>query len=197
MRLGYPNVWRQPQGYFGWLAFTGEKAPGEEPGAPRLHPGDPFPACTLVILNTSEDLPYLGLPPGTRSFALEDLEAPYLLVELYNELCWECQEMVGAYNRLHGLIAADPALAGRVKMLGLGVHTTPRAVARFRREKRLAFPLFADRPEGVFTCLGEPELPVLYLLARQKPRGWRIRAVFPGHGETAEKLLGRLRKEMP
>lgn len=193
MRLGYKNVMRLPGGYYSWLEFHGQPLPGLPPG---LNVGDYFPDCRLVVLEGDEDRRYLDLPEGRKAFALADVGSEYLLVELYQELCIGCLEAVPEYNRLVGEIAADPYLRDRLRMIGLGVGSPYREVRRFRREHGVAFPLFADQRREIFHCLGEPELPVAFLVKRQSEGRMKIKAILSGHMGEHEALLRRLKAAM-
>jgi len=189
--MGYKQVLRYPAGWHGWLALQGRAAPNAKPGG--LRTGDYFPSCRLVVLDKAADRAYLGLKHQEPSFALEDVAAGFLFVELYNELCYGCLKEVASYNHLYKDIEADPALRGRLKMLGLGVGSLNREVKRFRREKQVLFPLFADRGREVFHCLGEPELPVAYLIQRTGKGRWKIISILAGHIGDTRAVLGRIR----
>ncbi|MCF8041862.1 MAG: redoxin domain-containing protein [Desulfarculaceae bacterium] len=189
--MGYKQVLRYPAGWHGWLALQGRVAPNAKPGG--LRAGDYFPSCRLVVLNKASDRAYLGLTHTHPSFALEDVAADFLFVELYNELCYGCLKEVASYNALFEEIESDPALKGRLKMLGLGVGSLNREVKRFRRQKKVAFPLFADKGREVFHCLGEPELPVAYLIQRTGNRRWKIISMLAGHIGDTKAVLGRIK----
>ncbi len=192
-RLGYTDVRRLPNGYYGWLEFTGQPLPDAAPG---LREGDDFPSCRLVVLDGDDDRAYLGLPPGSKAFSPGEMSVDYLLVELYQELCLGCLEAVPEYNLLVREIAADAYLRDRLRLIGLGVGSQYREVRRFRREHQVAFPLFADTRRDLFHCLGEPTLPVSYLLKRQPGGRMRIEAIYSGPVGDHEALLRRLKAVM-
>jgi hypothetical protein len=189
--LGYRNVWRFAGGWHGWLAHRGID-PGEV--AQGLKVGDFFPACRLVVLKGEADRQYLGLPPGTRSFALSELPADYLLVEMFNELCSGCLAEVPEYNRLHRLTKADPMMGERLKIIGLGAGSSRLAVVKFRRKNKVLFPLFADQKRDVFHCLGEPVLPVAYLLHRQSTGNFKILMIQSEHIESSQAFFDKIKK---
>lgn len=191
-KLGYKKVVRFAPGWQGWLAHT--LPPGAPPPkAKGLSIGDYFPACRLVVLKGKADRAYLGLPPGAKNFSLSEVKSDFLFVELYNELCYGCLDAVESYNHLFRLIAQDPLLSGRLKMIGLGVGSKMREVAKFRRMHQVLFPLFADKKRGVFECLGEPALPVAYLLKHEKGNGWRIMHIHSGKVLSPGQILSLLK----
>lgn len=184
-------MWRYPPGHQGWVAHTtGQPAPAG--GGSQLRIGDHFPACQLVSLKAKQDAAYLGLPAGAKSFALREVPAPYLLVELYNEFCLLCQKETPLYNSLYQRIEADGRLKGRLRIIGMGVGSSNLQAARFRREHNLGFPIFADQNKEVFHCLGQPELPILYLLQRLPGGGFKVRFMQSGHIESPKAFLERM-----
>jgi thiol-disulfide isomerase/thioredoxin len=184
-------VWRFAGGWHGWLKYHGI----DPKDAPRgLKVGDYFPACRLVVLKGEADRKYLDLPPGTKSFALSELPSDYLLVEMFSELCSGCLKEVPEYNRLYELVEADSYLGGRLKIIGLGAGSSRLAVVRFRRQNKVLFPLFADRNKEVFSCLGEPEMPVAYLLYRQGEGYFRILMIQSEHIESPEAFVNKIKK---
>lgn len=136
---------------------------------------------------------YLGLGPDVRQFALNEIPVELLVVELCNRLCLTCVDKIPEYNRLFLTLESDPELRGRVKMLGLGVRSSSREVAKFRRREKIIFPVFADPDHEVFNCLGQPELPVIYLL-RRTDDGLVILHIHQGHTQNLSGLLDRIRK---
>ena len=87
--MGYTNIQRMPAGFLGWQAVYGE-VKVEETETELLKIGDYFPQCHLMLLNAKVDRKYLGLRHREKSISLEDINARYLLVEMYNELCSGC-----------------------------------------------------------------------------------------------------------
>jgi rhodanese-related sulfurtransferase len=190
VRQGYRKVARFIAGWHGWLAHTGR---GQAPAVKGLTQGDFFPTCRLVVLGGKSDRRYLGLPPDARAFALSEVGADFLFVELYHQLCYGCLEAVESYNRLFQALKEDPFLQGRVKMLGLGVGSLHRQVHAFRRREGVRFPLFADQGREIFRCLGQPELPVAYVLHKERRDRLRIVRIIPGGIKDVGRVLQRIK----
>lgn len=191
--MGYENVWHLAEGWMGWAALTqtqGARAGGVQPASD----GDPFPGKMFTLLDAERDRAYLGLAPDAVKFELGALTAKYALVELYNELCFACCQSVPELNRLLNLINNDPALAKRLKMIGVGVGNRNRDVHRFRREKKVGFPLFSDQGGRLHKHLGEPDLPVIYLVRLRSSSECTIVSVLSGPFDSADALLGQLRR---
>jgi len=180
-----------PHGYFGWKAYI---SPGsdETEEISTLAVGDYFPACRLMLLDYQKDRDYLQITHVERNFTLEDVHSDYIFIEIYNELCSACVNEVKTYQTLYRMLLADAFLSQKVKMMGIGAGSKKRNAAKFRKQKNIAFPLFADEKREIFDCLGKPVLPVSYLVERQAGKR-KIRLIQSGHIGNAEKLLAEIK----
>jgi peroxiredoxin len=180
-----------PHGYFGWQAYI---SPGsdETEEISTLKVGDYFPTCRLMLLNYQKDRDYLEISHAERNFTLEDVHSDYIFIEIYNELCSACVNEVKTYKALYRMLLKDAFLRGKVKMMGIGAGSKKRSAAKFRKQKNIAFPLFADEKREIFDCLGKPVLPVSYLVQRQAGKR-KIRLIQSGHIGSAEKLLAEIK----
>ena len=183
-----------PHGYFGWKAHVSPNSDttGE---VSTLTVGDYFPSCRLMLLDYQHDRDYLQISHLERVFTLEDVLSDYLFIEIYNELCSACIEEVKTYKSLYRMLLADAYLGEKVKMIGIGTGSKKRSTAKFRKQKNIAFPLFADEKQEIFNCLGKPVLPVSYLVQRQAGKR-KIRLIQSGHVGSAEKLLAKIKSAM-
>jgi peroxiredoxin len=180
-----------PHGYFGWKAYV---SPGTDKTGEisTLKVGDYFPTCRLILLDYERDRDYLKISHVERGFTLEDVQSDYLFIEIYNELCSACVEEVKTYKKLYRMVAADAYLRENVKMMGIGVGSKKRSAAKFRKQKNIAFPLFADEKQEIFNCLGKPVLPVSYLVERHEGKRL-IRLIRSGHIGSAERLMTEIK----
>ncbi len=80
----------------------------------------------------------------------------------------------------------------KIKIIGIGAGSKKRSAAKFRKQKKIPFPLFADAKREIFECLGKPVLPVSYLVQRQEGKR-KIRLIQSGHIGSAEKLLAAIK----
>jgi len=191
VRLGYTNIRRMPHGYFGWKAYI---SPGsnETEEISTLAVDDYFPACRLMLLNYQKDRDYLQISHVGKNFTLEDVHSDYIFIEIYNELCSACVNEVKTYKALYRMLLGDAFLREKVKMMGIGAGSKKRSAAKFRKQKNIPFPLFADEKREIFECLGKPVLPVSYLVQRQAGKR-KIRLIQSGHIGSAEKLLAEIK----
>ena len=180
-----------PHGYFGWKAHISPDSE-DTAKASTLIVGDYFPACQLMLLDYQKDRDYLQIEHFQRIFTLEDIHSDYIFIEIYNELCSACVNEVNTYKALFRMISEDGLLREKVKMMGIAAGSKKRSAAKFRKQKNIAFPLFADEKRQIFDCLGKPVLPVAYLVQRQAGKR-KIRLIQSGHIGNAEKLLTEIR----
>lgn len=87
------------------------------------------------------DQKYLGLTqPG--AFTLQDVRAPYILIEVLNANCPHCMEQAPAMNRLYRLVEGSE-LKGRLKFIGV-VSNSQAAAQGWKKDYKVPFALVAD-----------------------------------------------------
>lgn len=193
VRMGYVAVYRYPGGLFEWKEAHAELVEGIVPEQRALAPGDSFPDCRLALLSGEGDREYLGLPPDTKWLSLADLSARFALIQLSNTSCPECVRETHRLGDFFRLVEADPVLAGRLKIIGIFIYDSNLAVVKFRRRHEVPYPLFADRHGEIFSCLGQAQVPLAYLLRARGDGTWNIELVKRGYFEPDEAFLAAIR----
>ena len=88
------------------------------------------------------DQKYLGLEkPGT--FTLQDIKAPYVLIEIMRTTCPHCVAQAPALNQLYQLVA-NSSLKDRLKIISVGASDNAAGLKRFRAAHKVPFALVAD-----------------------------------------------------
>lgn len=186
MRLGHQKIYRMPIGYMGWLKSGGPIKTGS-PEKRLLASGDYFPECELISVKESATKQYLEVEAFRKSFALSDIPASFLFVEIFNERCFGCIEEITNYKTLF-VDFMRPDFFHKIKILGIGAGSDISSINRFKKRNQIPFPLFPDKQWNLFECLGSPALPSSYLIAK-KPDGRRqIVYAQSGHIEDIEGL---------
>ena len=160
--------------------------------APRE--GDAFPPCRLSLLDHAADRAYLGLDPEARGFTLADVDADYVLVAVFNSMCQTCREELPLLSDVANQIKIEPPLGTEVRIIGLGLYETRRAVMRLRHDLALNYPLFADRHGDTADCLGEATLPLFFLVRNTGEQ--RIVLFHEGYLGEAVDFAAQLRERM-
>jgi thiol-disulfide isomerase/thioredoxin len=142
------------------------------PARADLAAGQRFPNLTFSGALSAADRAYLGL---TRSgaFTLNDIQAHYVLLEIFSDSCPPCILGAPAVNRLYQLIEANPRLRGKddepavLKMMGVGLYGKAAAMEVWRIKHEVSFPLIPDPKAQVGLALDIPGVPTYVLLDRQ------------------------------
>lgn len=100
------------------------------------------------IPESSSARQYLGLS-GAGAFHIPNIRADVLIIEIFSMYCPYCQAEAPTVNRLYDRIDRDPALRGRVKILGIGITNTPYEVEVFRKKFDIRFPLLPDQTSAI------------------------------------------------
>ena len=162
-----------------------------------LEAGQTFANLTFSGALSAADRAYLGLTrpgPVTR----KDIQAKYLLVEIFSDSCPHCILAAPAVNRLYRLIEANPRLRGKdgqptvLKMMGVGYYGKPAAMEVWRIKYDVPFPLIPDPKAQVGQALDIPGTPTYVVLDRQG----RVVFVHAGEigspGKFLQKILSHL-----
>lgn len=189
VKLGYQNVLRLPEGYFGWIEILPEKEKPVE--AKKAGEGDEFPSCRLLILN-EPDRKYLKIDALQKDFALEETGFRYFYIVIYNENCLACLDELKNYKMLYKKINESPYLSEQIKIIGIGAGSKKRGVITFKKENSVPYPLFGDENRDIFLCLGNPELPTSYLVNIEPGGRRQILSVQHGHIENIENLVQKI-----
>lgn len=140
------------------LLLAGAAAAGDLPQA-----GDHFPALEFPAPADARAATVLGVPPG-KPFAVQDVRAELVLVEVIGVYCAFCVEQLPSFNRLHARLV-KAGLSGRIKMLALAAGGTPQETQLLGKE--YAYPVLPDESYALHRILGEPKTPFTLLVDRQ------------------------------
>ncbi|MGO9176750.1 MAG: TlpA family protein disulfide reductase [Desulfobaccales bacterium] len=130
----------------------------------ELREGQRFSSLTFSGTISDADRLYLGLArPG--EFTVMNIQARYLLVDIFSDACPHCTAQAPVVNRLFQMLSANPKLNdGTLKMVGVGYYGTPATMERWRGKYGARFPLLPDPGGKVFKTLeiyGTPTYVVL------------------------------------
>jgi len=136
------------------VALHGARVAAEEPTIT----GDVLATIQLLVPQDPQAKNYLGLTEE-GSFALSQIKAQVVMIEIFNMYCNNCQREAPRVNELYQLMNKDPKLKGKIKMIGIGVGNTPLEVDVFKKTYKVAFPLFPDADYAIHKICGEVRTP--------------------------------------
>ena len=110
-----------------------------------------------LVLTTPDNLhykEYLGLTGETgSSFAIKDIKADILLIELFSMYCPYCQKEAPSVNELFEKMQEMGKNGPVVKIIGLGASNSQFEVEHFRDTYNISFPLFPDQDLSMYKSL--------------------------------------------
>jgi thiol-disulfide isomerase/thioredoxin len=115
---------------------------------------------------TPEDAKYLGVP-ADKPFKLDQVGAPFLLVEIFATGCSHCYAHAPHMNELFDMINKDPQTAGKVKMMGLAQNDSPDNVASWKKQLKVPFALVPDSDGKVSEKINIMGTPTTILLNKK------------------------------
>ncbi len=147
--------------------------------------GSTLPAISLPAPVLAAHAAYLGVK---GPFALADVKADLLLVEVVGVYCTFCVEQLPVFNKLYARLA-KAGLSSRIKMLAVAAGGTS-AEAKLLSERGYAFPVLPDEVYAIHKALGEPKTPFTMLV---RPDGTVLYAHLGVHKDQDE-LYGLMKK---
>jgi peroxiredoxin len=141
---------------------------------------------------------YLGLSAGD-AFKLSDIKASTIVIEVFSMYCPLCQADAPHVNRLYDMIQKDPALTGKVRLVGVGTGNTPFEVDVFKKKFSIPFPLFPDEEFQIQkACSQQIRTPVFIVVHKGRDKVLKVVDVRVGqiHEPTPylkdlKRLVGR------
>ena len=122
--------------------------------------GGTLPDIKLPIPKDSADKNYLGLGFfGFGSFKIPEIKAKLVIIEIFSMYCPYCQREAPNVNQLYAKIEQNPALKGKIKIIGIGAGNTSFEVGTFKKKFNVSFPLFADENYVIHKIVGEVRTP--------------------------------------
>ena len=110
---------------------------------------------------------YLGAGNAGR-LSLQQLPAPFLVIEILGVYCPLCHTQGPYFNRLFHQIEKDPVLSRRVKMMAVAAGANATEVAYVKRELQIPFPVLEDTNFQFHRLLGEPKTPATLVVNKDR-----------------------------
>jgi peroxiredoxin len=120
---------------------------------------------------------------------LDQIGAPYVVLEVMRTSCPHCQKEAPAMNKFYHLVE-DSDLKGKVKFLAVAQSSSAEEVRKFKQAHAVAFPMVADPQSTVEKALQIQGVPTVVIL---KQDGQVLR-VYKGGIDSPQAALAELHK---
>ncbi len=153
--------------------------------------GNSLPEMKLNKPADSAELKYLGLS-GSGTFSVEDVKAQAIILQVFSMYCPYCQKDAPNVNRLYGLIENNPALKGKIKIIGIGAGNSPFEVATFKKKYKIEFALTSDADFKIHKIMGEVRTPYFIVAKMSGPKKPEVVYSRLGTHESVDAFLAEV-----
>jgi hypothetical protein len=160
---------------------------------PLVQEGDGFPEVALSTPPAVKHRAYLGIS-GRNTFAIKDIKAKVILVEIMNVYCASCQNQAPIYNTLFELIQADPKTRDQIKIVAVAAGNNDQEVDIFRDHFKVVFPIIPDPQYALHAAIGGSPTPFSIFVRREsKGKPVLVAATHLGYDENYTKILTQMK----
>lgn len=156
-------------------------------GLPKV--GSYLPKLQLEAPAADQEIRYLGIGDA-GGFSINQIGAPFALVEIVGVYCPRCHKQAPLFNRLFHMIQKIPELSSRLKMVAVAVGANATEVAYFQKHLRIPYPVLKDPKFEIHKRLGEPRTPFTMLITKEG----RVLFSHLGVIDNMERFLVRIRR---
>ena len=137
------------------------------------------------------DQKYLGLEkPG--AFTLQDIKAPYVLIEIMRTTCPHCVAQAPALNQLYKLVA-NSDLKDKLKIISVGETDNESALKQFKAAHKVPFPLVADPDCEIGSAFKISGTPTTVLVDKRGKVLLMEEGAFESAGQMFKKIKAKLK----
>ncbi|WP_027721684.1 peroxiredoxin family protein [Maridesulfovibrio zosterae] len=157
--------------------------------ASPLQKGDKFPNVELKGELKDNQIEYLGLQ-GAGPWKIADIDADYIVVEVFSMYCPHCQKEAPYVNKLHDkLLKIDNSK--KIKIIGIGAGNSEFEINFFKEKFKIDLPLFSDADLNINSNLGGTGTPHFFLV---KMKDSNLKTVYshPGRMKNCNDFLKKI-----
>ncbi len=146
---------------------------GTPPADVLIRPGDPFPDLEFYGLLEPGDYPKLGLGKTSGPFRLSEIPGRVLVLEFFNKACVPCQTHVRQVEAAYQEIL-ERGLGERIRVLGVAAGNLPKYLGRYRKRRKLTYPITADPHFEQWRRIGDPGRTPFTLFLVRRDGNWLL-----------------------
>ncbi|MDC7217745.1 MAG: TlpA disulfide reductase family protein [Spirochaetales bacterium] len=151
-----------------------------------------FPDIPLEGKITDSQKNYLSLK-GTGPWKVSDIDADYIIIEVYSMYCPHCQKEAPAVNSLFERL--EKTSGKQVKLIGLAAGNTEFEIDFFKKKFNVEFPIFADPELEIHDKIGQPGTPHFFLL-KKNGDSYAVILSHEGPFESPAKFLQTIKSKL-
>lgn len=126
---------------------------------------------TTVSNSNKEEREYLGISENQTDFILRDIDAEFLIVEIFSMYCSVCQKKAELVNNLYEKIE-NKGLHDKIKIIGVGYTNSQFEVTLYKGKFKVPFPLFSDPDGSITAAFGAQNTPHFFIFKRTASGHW-------------------------
>jgi hypothetical protein len=134
---------------------------------PLIKEGDLFPGVALKTPGDANDRSYLQIS-DKENFAIKEIKAKVILVEIMNVYCASCQNLAPRYNELFARIQSDPDTRKKIKIIGIAAGNNDQEVKIFRDHFQVPYPIIPDPKYVMHEAIGGSPTPFSIFVRREE-----------------------------
>lgn len=125
-----------------------------------------FPILVFRETLAKEFKTYLGLSTWKNKISIKDISGSVFIFEIFSTYCTSCPRNVPILNEVYSIIENNPALRGKIKIIGIAVGNNKKEVEIFMKEHNVLYPIFTDYNFEAHRVLGSPRVPYTIFVKR-------------------------------
>jgi thiol-disulfide isomerase/thioredoxin len=160
---------------------------------PLIKEGDIFPKVLLKVPQNAQDRSYLGIS-GRDRFAVKDLKAKVILVEIMNVYCSSCQNLTPFYNKLYELIQTNSEVKDQIKIVGIAAGNDEEEIKIFRDHFHVPFPIIPDKQYAMHKAIGGSATPFsIFVVHESRGKPLLVAGTHLGYNDHYQELFTQLK----
>jgi hypothetical protein len=151
-----------------------------------------FPNVTFTDVLTKDSRLYLDVP-RKKKISLKDMKGTLFIFEVFSTYCLSCPKNIPVLNVVYANTKKDPALKGKVKVLGIAVGNTEKEITEYNREFKVSYPVFTDYSFAIHKALGNVRVPFTIFVKKDFRGQCVVVATHQGVYDSAEDVMKTLK----
>jgi hypothetical protein len=154
--------------------------------------GAVFPSVSFTDVLTKDSRLYLDIP-HKKKFSLKDMKGTLFVFEVFSTYCLSCPKNIPVLNSVYAKTKTDPALKGKVKVMGIAVGNTGNEIKQYNREFKVSYPVLTDYSFAVHKALGNVRVPFTIFVKRDVRGQCVVVATHQGVYDSEEEVIKTLK----